>query len=116
MNIYTVSFSARCPMNGLGIKYTLEIHTGAVLMAEDLRAHVDAIGQGLHEDIADALLAKFGGSQRLEAEHHGVHIKTIRPHLAHWSKPEPRVMTAAEMRHAAAHDSSCVGAFARARP
>jgi hypothetical protein len=27
-----------------------------------------------------------------------------------------RPMTAAEMRHAAAHDSSCVGAFARARP
>lgn len=29
---------------------------------------------------------------------------------------KPRVMTAGEMRHAAAHDSSCVGAFARARP
>lgn len=31
-------------------------------------------------------------------------------------KPAPRVKTAAEMRHDAAHDSSCVGAFARARP
>ena len=87
MNIYTVHFSARCPLNGKGIKYTLEVYTGAVLMAEDLRGHVDAIGEGLHEDIADALLAKFGGSQRLEAEHHGVHIRTIRPHLAHWQKP-----------------------------
>ena len=28
----------------------------------------------------------------------------------------PRIATAAEMRQAAAHDSSCVGAFARARP
>jgi hypothetical protein len=28
----------------------------------------------------------------------------------------PRIATAAEMRHAAAHDNSCVGAFARARP
>lgn len=88
MNIYTIDFSARCPVNKLGIKYTLEIQTGAVLMAEDLRAHVDGIGQGLHEAIADQLCERFGGSQRLEAEHHGVHIKTIRPHLAHWSKPD----------------------------
>lgn len=85
MNIYTIHFSARCPVNGRGIRYTLEIQTGAALMAEELRAHVDAIGEGLHEDIADQLCAKFGGSQRLEAEHHGVHIKTIRPHLAHWA-------------------------------
>lgn len=118
MNIYTVNFSAKCPVNGRGIKYRLEVHAGAVLMVEDLRSHVDAIGEGLHEDIADALLAKFGGSQRLEAEHHGVHIKTIRPHLEHWDKPSKpsRGMTKAEMRHAAEHDTSCVGAFARARP
>jgi hypothetical protein len=32
------------------------------------------------------------------------------------STSQPRPMTAAEMRNAAAHDSSCVGAFARARP
>jgi hypothetical protein len=30
--------------------------------------------------------------------------------------PKPRVKTAAEMRYDAAHDTSCVGAFARARP
>jgi len=35
-----------------------------------------------------------------------------------WPDPaaEPRAMTAADMRYAAAHDKSCVGAFARARP
>ena len=32
------------------------------------------------------------------------------------ARATPRIMTAAEMRYAAAHDSSCVGAFARARP
>ena len=43
--------------------------------------------------------------------------------LMHWlsarldaQKPAPHVKTAAEMRMDAAHDTSCVGAFARARP
>lgn len=35
---------------------------------------------------------------------------------AYPTKQAERIATAAEMRHAAAHDSSCVGAFARARP
>lgn len=85
MNIYTIHFSARCPVNGRGIRYTLEIQTGAVLMVEEIRSHLDGIGQGLHEEIADQLCAKFGGSQRMTADHHGVRIETIRPHLAHWA-------------------------------
>jgi hypothetical protein len=89
LNIYTVHFSARCPVNGLYILYTLAIHTGEVLMVEDIRAHLDGIGEGLHEHIADQLCAKFGGSQRLVADHHGVHIQTIRPHLAHWAPSNP---------------------------
>lgn len=85
MNIYTVNFSARCPVNGRGIKYTLEVHTGATIMVEDIRAEVESITEGYHEAIADQLCAKFGGSQRLTAKHHGVEIETIRPHLAHWA-------------------------------
>jgi hypothetical protein len=38
------------------------------------------------------------------------------PHATRAKQAEPRPMTAADMRQAAAHDTSCVGAFARARP
>ena len=85
MNTYRTRFNARCPQNGASIAYQLEIHTGVVLMVEDIREAVEAIEQGLHEDIADQLCAKFGGSQRLKATHHGVEIETVRPHLAHWA-------------------------------
>ena len=86
MNIYTTQFFAACPVNGARITYTLTICTGLVIKAEDITGFVDSIGQGLHEDIADSLLDRFGGSQRLKAEHHGVHIETIRPHIAQWSR------------------------------
>lgn len=84
MNIYTTQFFVKCPVNGARISYALSIHTGDVIKAEDITSSVDSIGQGLHEDIADDLFARFGGSQRLIADHHGVHIETIRPHAAHW--------------------------------
>lgn len=116
MNIYGTTFVARCPANGESITYMLRIHTGATIMVEDIRAEVESITEGYHEAIADQLCAKFGGSQRLTARHHGVEIETIRPHLAHWDKPAPHIKTSVEMRHDATHDSSCVGAFARARP
>ena len=89
MNIYTTNFYAKCPVNGARIGYTLTIHTGHVVKAEDITGFVDAIGSGLHEDIADDLLARFGGSQRLTADHHGARIETIRPHVAHWGPKEP---------------------------
>jgi hypothetical protein len=43
-------------------------------------------------------------------------IDRIRRELAELDAAQPRVKTPAEMRHDAAHDTSCVGAFARARP
>lgn len=86
MNIYTTEFFAKCPVNGARITYSLTIHTGIVIKAEDITDFIDGIGEGLHEDIADSLLDRFGGSQRLKADHHGVHIETIRPHMAHWGR------------------------------
>ena len=86
MNIYTTGFFAKCPVNGARITYSLTIHTGIVIKAEDITDFIDGIGEGLHEDIADSLLDRFGGSQRLKADHHGVHIETIRPHMAHWGR------------------------------
>lgn len=88
MNIYTTHFHVKCPVNGARITYSLVIHTGDTIKAEDITDCVDSIGQGLHEDIADDLYARFGGSQELTADHHGVHIKTIRPFSAHWRTQE----------------------------
>lgn len=85
MNKYTVKFFAACPNNGIRISYELTITTGNVLEVERIVDEVESIKTGLHEEIADRLLHRLGGSQVLKADHHGVHIETIRPHLAHWS-------------------------------
>jgi len=86
VNTYRTKFWARCPVNQQAIDYALRIDTGEVIPAERIREEVERIVSGLHEEIADGLHAKFGGSQTLTAHHHGVDIETIRPHLAHWQK------------------------------
>lgn len=86
MNTYTTTFFAVCPNNDIRISYELTITTGRVIHVEDIVAEVETIKIGLHEDIADQLVANLGGAQVLKANHHGVHIETIRPHMAHWSK------------------------------
>lgn len=87
MNTYKTKFFANCPENGIRVEYDLTINTGSVVKVEDLIEVVQGIGAGLHEDIADRLSARFGGTQTLVADHHGVTINTTRPHLAQWSKP-----------------------------
>lgn len=78
MNIYRFTFWAKCPVNDAPIKYGAEVRTAGVVMAEALRAFGDECRQGLHEDFADRMLERFGGFQRLTANHHGVEIETIR--------------------------------------
>lgn len=86
MNIYTAEFFANCPNNGARVKYELRIQTGEVIPVEQINAKLNGISDGYHEEIADELQQSLGGTQTLRAHHHGVHIETIRPHLAHWSK------------------------------
>lgn len=87
MNTYRTQFFARCPVNGARITYSLTVNTGLVIEAERIIDAVECIKEGMHEDIADRLLNELGGQQVLKAEHHGVQIETIRPHLAHWVSP-----------------------------
>lgn len=89
MNTYRTQFFARCPSNGVRITYQLTINTGSVIEAEKIIEAVEAIKEGMHEAIADKLLTVLGGQQVLKADHHGVQIETIRPHLAHWLKGTP---------------------------
>lgn len=79
MNIYTLEFSATCPKNKRRVNYSLQIETHETIMVEDLREYVDDIGDDYHESIADELHEKFAGTQTMDAYHHGVHIRTIRP-------------------------------------
>ena len=95
MNIYKTKFFARCPANGVRIEYSLTIQTGNVIEVEALISEVESIKSGLHEDIADRLLSAFGGSQVMTADHHGVNIQTIRPHMAHWHPSDPTPSSAA---------------------
>jgi len=78
VNIYRVEFFAKCPVNGIRIKYLLRIETTRVIRVESLLAAAEDIGGGYHEAIADDLASLFPGRQTLTAEHHGVHIETTR--------------------------------------
>lgn len=78
MNAYTTEFFATCPNGGARIKYRLRIETREMLMAEDIVNACEETDEGFHEEIADAMLKRFGGVQKLVAEHHGVTIETTR--------------------------------------
>lgn len=84
MNTYKTKFFAKCPVNAIRVEFDLTINTGEVIKVEDILAEVESIKTGFHEEIADRLHSRFGGSQIMSADHHGVFIETIRPHLAHW--------------------------------
>lgn len=78
MNSYTIEFFATCPNNGVRIKYRLCIETTEIFSVEGLIDTVQAIDEGYHEEIADQMLSRFGGKQRMIADHHGVIIETTR--------------------------------------
>lgn len=82
MNTYVIEFFARCPSNGLRIKYVLKVETeaGRVVMAEDILECIDANTREpvYHERLADALKAQLPGRHTLTAHHHGVGIVTTR--------------------------------------
>lgn len=77
-NIYRLTFSALCPSDGEEIEYKLEIKRPTILMVEHLKAEIDCIKTGYQEDIADFLIERFGGEQRMVATHQGVEIETYR--------------------------------------
>lgn len=78
MNAYTTRFFARCPSNQIRIDYSLRIETYEMLGVEDILTALDEVDEGYHEEIADQMFARFGGIQKLTADHHGVTIETIR--------------------------------------
>jgi len=78
MNIYKYKFPLVCPVNKLKINYKLKIISKETIMVELIASQINSISEYLHEDLADAFFAKFGGVQVLTAHHHGIDIKTIR--------------------------------------
>lgn len=78
MNIYRTTFIAECPNNGQQIVYELEIQSDRKIMVEHITTACRLFRRGYHEDIADALLQQLGQRQILKANHHGVHIETVR--------------------------------------
>lgn len=78
MNKYKVKFTALCPVNNDKITYNLEIKSDLMIMVEELLSFVSKVDQGFHESIADSLIERFGGQQKLYAYHHGVFIETER--------------------------------------
>jgi hypothetical protein len=81
MNVYRYRFCALCPNNRRTITYSLELTSDRTIMVEEIVAAGEAaqdLPKPYHENIADMLFEKFGGSQRLRAYHHGVEIETVR--------------------------------------
>lgn len=79
MNVYRFRFTAKCPANGAKIDYSVEIRASRLILAEDMNVWRKRQRYGYHELIADRLFAKFGGTQRITASHHGIEIETLRP-------------------------------------
>lgn len=77
-NEYRINFHVRCPGNNKKVKYKLKIRTSSTIMVEDICDAVQNFKATYHETIADELVARFGGHQKLTAHHHGVDIKTFR--------------------------------------
>jgi hypothetical protein len=78
LNVYRHHFYGRCPTNGVRVSYSLTIKSNEVIPVEQILAATDSLDDRFHEEIADEMIARFGGTQTLEAEHHGVHIETLR--------------------------------------
>lgn len=81
MNRYDHQFAATCPTDGATIIYHLTLKTEAVVLAEDIAAACRFSAPVYHEALADQLLEKLGGRQKVRAMHQGVHITTTRPEL-----------------------------------
>lgn len=71
MNEYEVEFFARCPENGVRIKYSLQIRTNIVVPVENILTAVGSLTDGYHEAFAERL-----------ADHHGCKITTHRSGVA----------------------------------
>ena len=78
MNVYRARFNAACPNNGAMIEYDLTIVVSRTVMVEAITDKLAEFQTGFHEDFADVLHSEFGGTQRLQAYHHGVEITTFR--------------------------------------
>ncbi len=78
MNIYSYSFPVVCPNDGENIIFNLSIETKETVYVEHIKAFLSLHRTAFQEVLADKLHTKFGGLQRIEAEHQGVLIVTIR--------------------------------------
>lgn len=77
MNTYRYSFGADCPNNGDLIIYRLEISSAKMIHVEHIKIACALHNEGYQESIAADLHARFGGTLRLVANHHGVEIETL---------------------------------------
>lgn len=77
MNTYRYTFAADCPKNAESIIYRLEIDHVDMLHVEHIKTACALHPEGYHEAIAADLHARFGGTLRLVANHHGVEIETV---------------------------------------
>ncbi len=76
MNIYCHKFIAKCPNNGVLIKYRLRIKASFMIQVEHIILACQLHADGYHETIAAGLHKRFGGQVRLSGHHHGVDIVT----------------------------------------
>lgn len=79
MNIYRHKFVCHCPNNSQSIVYELTIESLKMIQVELITDAAAKFKSAFHENLADELYGIFGGRQTIEAHHHGVDVKTVRP-------------------------------------
>lgn len=80
MNTYSIEFYAKCPSNGVRIKYALTIQTTHLIMVEDIVEFIeDNTAKPVYQEaLAEAIASMFPGVHTMRAHHHGVDIETVR--------------------------------------
>ena len=80
LNCYRLSFVANSPDGDSDepVIYHLEIKTDRMIRVEHIKTATSLIKKGYHEDIADELIERFGGEQRITATHQGIEIESYR--------------------------------------
>jgi hypothetical protein len=82
LNIYTIQFFSNCPNNGMRIQYDLRIESETPIRVENIFAEIDRVEDLFHEEMAYQLSMALPGRHTLSANHHGVHITTLRGGVA----------------------------------
>jgi hypothetical protein len=76
MNIYSLTFKAKCPNDTAEIEYELTLHSDKMIMVESILEECANHKEGFQEDIAAAIRKHLGCGVIMKAVHQNVTVET----------------------------------------